>query len=685
MEQGVEGWMMGAEGESAWLIAVPSDTHQAVRFAAEELQRYLQQITGARLPVREFAQLPHPNLLALAPNEAAATQLLQNYPAIAQRDGFYLQATRQGVLLSGERPRSLLYAAYTFLTHLGCRWLGPGDEVIPQRATLVLEPLTLTEAPVFANRDLCEDSAQIPAQNLALRQQQTEDDTLYVDWMAKARLSGFYPFRWTPEDPSADDVLAAIQKRDLEMIGGGHMIPPFLPRQLFSQHPEYFRMDATGNRVADGNFCVSNAEAMAIVCHAAVEHARARPHLGLLNIWGDDVFGGSWCSCPACAALSPQDQYITACNEILGALRAAGIATQVAFIVYYDTLVPNLRVSPDPEMFLLFAPRLRCYAHGLDDCTCERNVWHRTNLERWLAHVAPERVAAFEYYADTILYRSLGIALPKTILADLRYYQRLGASRVTQHSISATYSYLSQPLNYYAYAAASWNPQVDLESLFDDYYQNAYGAAANLMKQYWSSAERGTSSLATYGDITDPPMAFDEPMRQLIYLTEEAVHDLDTAGPFLTQALALALEDAQRQRIVRDQSIWEFTREQAAGLLENLKGNYAFTGAELGHLRNKAARMEDGTTLGWDHDTLQVVYRPKPYRPRGYPEAIRHLQAANDLYRRGHEKLVAALPLLRNSTWITSPGGLYRQQDALFRRLGALIKLAQSRLEEYDA
>jgi hypothetical protein len=372
-----------------------------------------------------------------------------------------------------------------------------------------------------------------------------------------------------------------------------------------------------------------------------------------------------------------------ACNTILAALRAAGIQTQVAFIVYYDTLVPDLCVKPDPELYLLFAPRLRCYAHGLDDITCERNVWHRTNLERWLDHVAAERIAAFEYYGDTILYRSLGIALPKTILADLKYYQRLGASRVTEHSISATYSYISQPLNFYVYAAGAWNPDVDLEQLLDDYCRHAYGAAAELMKHYWTFTAEGTSKLATYGDITDPPLAFDEPMRRLIQLTEEALADLEQAGPFLTQALALELDEDERGRLLRDQAIWEFTHDQAAGLVENLQGNYYQAGADRTHLWNNASRQPDGSYLGWDDESIQAINRPKPRAPRGYIQAIRHLEAASALYQRGQEKLIAALPNLRNSTWITSKGGLFRQQDALLRRLRAQIEMAQARQQEY--
>jgi hypothetical protein len=151
----------------------------------------------------------------------------------------------------------------------------------------------------------------------------------------------------------------------------------------------------------------------------------------------------------------------------------------------------------------------------------------------------------------------------------------------------------------------------------------------------------------------------------------------------LTQALALELDETERQRVLRDQAIWEFTRDQAAGLIENLYGNYYQAGADRGHLWNMASRQPNGTYLGWDDTSNQPIDRPKPRAPRGYIEAIRYLQAASALYQRGQEKLVAALPLLRNTTWITSKGGLFRQQDALLRRLKAQIEMAQTRQSEY--
>lgn len=60
-----------------------------------------------------------------------------------------------------------------------------------------------------------------------------------------------------------------------------HALSYLLPRELFSEHPEYFREDATGKRTTHGNFCFSNKQAREIICKNAVKLAK---ELGLSSL-----------------------------------------------------------------------------------------------------------------------------------------------------------------------------------------------------------------------------------------------------------------------------------------------------------------------------------------------------------------------------------------------------------------
>lgn len=682
-DKGSADLILAAGGRSDFLIALPEGANQTLTFAAEELQRYLELMSGVRLFIYKFRAATGLPAIALARDDETASRLLDESPVIGEPDAFRLRASPEGVLLTGQRPRAALFAVYGLLERLGCRWLGPGDETVPKLPTIALENQDVFESPDFPHRNVFEDATHLPLTEPAFRQRQLEDDTRQLDWMAKVRLNGFYFFRWDPYDPSLDDVYPELLRRDLDMIGGGHIIPFLMPRSLYERHPEYFRMNIAGERVPDGNFCVSNHQALQIVCDNAVRLARARPHLALLHLWADDVLGGSWCSCPECRKMTAQDQYVTVCNAIIAALRQAGLKTEVAIIAYLDTLAPDLSVPPHPELHLTFAPRQRCYAHPIDETTCERNAWHRENVERWLLHIPSGNLAMFEYYMDAILFRSLGITIPGTILADLRDYHGLGVRRSNAVVTCPTYSCCAHPLNALAYAKGCWSLEADLEGILDDYCWHAYGPAAGLLKDYWKRMEGATGRLATHGPW--PEMSNDEPMRALIQRVKSAPPELKRAGLFLEKALELELElDAPaRWRVLRERAIWEFTNLQACALAEHLQALYYLGGAEKAHLKNRCSREPDDTYISLDLVHQRILHNSRPSKPRGYDEAIAHMESAIDFHERSRKVLMQALPVLMDSTWISAPLGFQFREDEQIRELRTLKDLAEEHLSGY--
>ena len=53
-----------------------------------------------------------------------------------------------------------------------------------------------------------------------------------------------------------------------------HAVRSLLPASEFGEHPEWFRMNESGERVTDYNLCSSNVEAMDYVAERAAEAAR---------------------------------------------------------------------------------------------------------------------------------------------------------------------------------------------------------------------------------------------------------------------------------------------------------------------------------------------------------------------------------------------------------------------------
>src|SRR5512143_2991603 len=100
--------------DTPWLrraaIHVADEQAQPAAFAAAELQRYLQRMTGVQVPIARGAA---PNTLVLG----AATPLPT---ALHSPEAYVINPEPARVTLQAGSPRALLSAVYAFLERLGC-------------------------------------------------------------------------------------------------------------------------------------------------------------------------------------------------------------------------------------------------------------------------------------------------------------------------------------------------------------------------------------------------------------------------------------------------------------------------------------------------------------------------------------------------------------------------------------
>ena len=103
-------------------------------------------------------------------------------------------------------------------------------------------------------------------------------DELSRSWIERARKNridrlSLHPRGGAAARESLEEMLDMLKREDYralidELIDAGievgyefHAASYLLPRELFSEHPEYFRMDESGERTPESNFCFSNPEA----------------------------------------------------------------------------------------------------------------------------------------------------------------------------------------------------------------------------------------------------------------------------------------------------------------------------------------------------------------------------------------------------------------------------------------
>jgi len=540
-------------------IHIADNAARPVSFAAGELQRYLERMTGVRLPIVQDAAAAAVNMLVLGATAAAATL------APADRDDFAIIPERERIALSGRTPRAVLSAAYALLEQLGCRWSlhGAAEEIVPRRSEAAVDVAPQTSAPRFNIRGYCADIMTWHYTQPEYFTDRLDDDRAFIDWMGKSGANTFFFIRH-PFDTqlTVPELLPEFQQRGIDVEYGGHVIPLLLPRELHASHPEYFPETSDGTRTDHGNLCTSNAAALAACSANALQFVHDHPEMQAIHIWGADLWHGGWCRCAECRKLSVQDQSLRVCNTVARGLADAGVPRPVCYLAYHDTIDPDLTVQPDTHVVAEFAPRERCYGHSLNDPACVTNRRYATALERHV-ELFDGRVRLFEYYGDAILFFGCTVPLTAVIAADMEYYRRLGIADILMLQFGA-FSLWAYPLNFLTFANCTMGDGRAGAAV--DAYCGRFGAHAGAAAHLFGELESIMGRVVTYGDIRRPPRAADAAARVLPAI-EAALTQLDPVA----QRLSELGDDA----LVAQAALARYTQTVLIGVAEDLRARLA--------------------------------------------------------------------------------------------------------------
>ena len=143
-----------------------------------------------------------------------------------------------------------------------------------------------------------------------------------------------------------------------------HAASYLMPRSLFDTNPEYFRVNESGKRTPEWNFCVSNPEALELFAKRAASLSLSL--YGSSNnfyFWMDDG-RDTCCHCEKCRELSPSDQQMIAVNAMLKEIKKHIPDAKMAYLAYFEGIVPPKTVAPDKDVFLEYAPFEKYTAKG---------------------------------------------------------------------------------------------------------------------------------------------------------------------------------------------------------------------------------------------------------------------------------------------------------------------------------
>ncbi|MHB0935550.1 MAG: DUF4838 domain-containing protein, partial [Armatimonadota bacterium] len=455
---------------------VLADPAPPVRFAAEELQRYLHEMSGAELPIADRATGP--------------AIVLTTDKDLPNEDAHTLRMEGDRLYLTGGSPRAVLYAAYLLLERLGCGFCIPGIETIPEQRTLTVPALDLTEVPAFPVRSQVDfPFTEAPLEwNLAL-----------IDWLAKNRFNWYHPAPNAFGEPAAwferkDVLLEALARRGLHLQIGGHSLHTWLPPARYAEaHPEWFALlkrDRRWQRVPP-LVCVSNQEMHREVAENICAFLDRNPEVEAVDCWEADI--GEFCQCPSCLDGIPRSadeetrraaymvSYIGLINDVARVLAARHPGVKVAATVFCAGGLTAPQRCPEVADNVIITPChiMRDSYLPLQDSPANLRLLAMDVSWRGKAR----HVQIYEYYNA---WTNSGIYPIVNVMAeDLQLLRHLGFTRIETDQAGWN------PVNLYAAARLLWNPELNWEDIIADFCRRHYGDAAEAMTRYWLDLERG--------------------------------------------------------------------------------------------------------------------------------------------------------------------------------------------------
>jgi hypothetical protein len=482
---------------SDWRIVCPPPASPAIDWAATELQSYLAQISGCKLPIVKRVRGKPALAIGLRPELAPDDRALLPPPAKGY-DGYavaIVPATRKTparIVIAGDNSRGVIYGVYDVLERLGCRWFYPTQdaadpEVVPRQATLSLPAGSWAVASPMKYR-ICNGSEWFFEMQAAPALKQLE-------WAMKARYNamGWQADTHTPLETQYQQLadgglLAELSKRDMLLHGPAHCFNLLLRAEdHMTNHPDWFGL-RNGKRVPQtfvgAQFCWSNPEARRQFTDHVEAFARQAPQINILCLVPFD--GGQACECDQCKKAGASNLLMLLMGEVIERLKTCRPDLLVETVGGYGAMTdPPSTAQIHPQQRVVWAHWGRGYTMGYDDGRYDR----KDNLEKW-RRAARGGITLCQYYTDN--FAEPWVMSPFTVAreGDRRYFRQKGIDSVYMLMWPRGY-WWNHGLNGYLAGRCFYDFSLSPYDLLRDYGRHYFGPeAGGLLADYFEAWAR---------------------------------------------------------------------------------------------------------------------------------------------------------------------------------------------------
>lgn len=558
------------DGRSPYSIVLARPAIPSEERAAAELQKFVEEMSGARLPIVE--KCLSKMCIVLQPDAAT----LASEESVLRTEGAHL-------IISGGRPRGVLYGVYGLLDRLGCRWYTSAVSRIPKRPTIELGSLNQRLRPDFEYRE--------PFYTEAFER----------DWAARNRTNG------------------NSMKLD-ESTGGRFAYYPFVhsfdtllpPTKYFAEHPEYYSL-VDGKRKAS-QLCLTNPDVLRISTATVMEWIREHPEASIYSVSQND--GRGWCECDGCQRLEREEggrhsgPILHFVNAVAAEVEKKYPGRLIDTLAYYYTDIPPAKVRPRPNVRIRLCPINNCQAHRYDDPRCPHNRPFMDNLKGWAA--ITKQIYVWHYNTNFHHY-TMPFPDYDEFIGDIPLYKRSGVVGVFfEGAYPPGGGGEMAELKAWVMARMLWDSQADGYKLVDEFLDAVYGKAAPYLRSYIDRMNR---------EVRFAPQGRGAHL-WISGMPEFSSEFVADASELFRKAEAAAESDSVRRRVQKQRLAVEYMamfRARACHV-----GDAAYAPADWQELKERSLAFlkkmrsfgiecnREGGMLDWNEKQIETFVKPFP-------------------------------------------------------------------------
>lgn len=447
-------------GKSDYVISLSLMSSAEEQVAAQELQYYIEKISGVRLQVVKETSPRGKSIKILADN--------------TDEEGFVCSSDGAQITIRGFGKRGVLYGVYDFLeTEFGVHWLASKHTAIPRKSSYQLASFSRECRPAFESR-------------LNYYYEALHDDS----WCLHNRVN----------------TTKHIQNHiDQTSWWGMHTLKDLIPEsRYFAVHPEYFCL-RNGKRQRGGQLCLSNPDVVALAIKGIKEIIRANPSYRIYDVSQND--NRLFCQCKKCVEIAEKYGGLSGLNiwfvnQVARSVYLSFPDKLIGTFAYRETRAVPTGIKPEKNVAIRLCAFETCIIHGLSECS--RNNDFKEELEKWKGitsnlYVWDYCVGFKQYLAPCPDFRAMA--------SRLRAYSRYGVKGVLMEgNYEGVWGEFSE-LRQWVAAKLLWNLHQDVDSLARVFIYSYYGASASKIMEYYLLAQKRVTQsthFVIYADYKNP-------------------------------------------------------------------------------------------------------------------------------------------------------------------------------------